>query len=126
MTAVNDPLVNSLSVTVPRVFAKLHLNFGLHVEHHLFPSMSSHYAPLVRDELMRRWPERYQSLPMHRAMAQLGRTPRVYGSDVTLHDPIHGVEASTILPRATGSARVESAPPAAEELAAPTAESVAV
>ncbi|MCU1283315.1 MAG: fatty acid desaturase, partial [bacterium] len=31
MTEINDPLVNSLTVTLPRVFEKLHLNFGLHV-----------------------------------------------------------------------------------------------
>ncbi|HEY2747852.1 MAG TPA: fatty acid desaturase [Polyangia bacterium] len=102
-TAVNDPLVNSLSVTLPRVFEKLHLNFGLHVEHHLFPSMSSHYAPLVRDELVRRWPERYQSLPLFTALARLARTPRIYGDAVTLHDPLHGFEASTILPRPVGA-----------------------
>ncbi len=102
-TAVNDPLVNSLSVTLPRVFEKLHLNFGLHVEHHLFPSMSSHYAPLVRDELVRRWPERYQSLPLFTALAQLARTPRIYSDAVTLHDPLHGVEVSTILPRPAGA-----------------------
>jgi fatty acid desaturase len=103
MTEVNDPLVNSLSVTLPRVFEKLHLNFGLHVEHHLFPSMSSHYAPLVRDELVRRWPERYQSLPLFSALARLARTPRVYGSPSVLHDPRTGVEAPTILPRAVGA-----------------------
>ncbi len=86
-------------MTLPRVFEKLHLNFGLHVEHHLFPSMSSHYAPLVRDELVRRWPERYQSLPLLTALGRLARTPRVYGSDSRLIDPRTGVEASTILPR---------------------------
>ena len=95
MTEINDPLVNSLSVRLPRVFEMLHLNFGLHVEHHLFPSMSSHYAPLVRDELVRRWPERYQSLPLFTALARLARTPRVYGTDSVLHDPRTGAEAST-------------------------------
>ena len=103
LTAVNDPLVNSLSVTLPRVFEKLHLNFGLHVEHHLFPSMSSHYAPLVRDELVRRWPERYQSLPLLTALARLARTPRVYVTETLLHDPRTGLEAATILPRPVGA-----------------------
>jgi fatty acid desaturase len=118
MTAVNDPLVNSLSVTLPRVFEKLHLNFGLHVEHHLFPSMSSHYAPLVRDELVRRWPERYQSLPLFVALGRLARTPRVYGTDERLHDPRTGFEASTILPRAVGAAANDSVVP---ESVAPSA-----
>jgi fatty acid desaturase len=125
---VNDPLVNSLSVTLPRVFEKMHLNFGLHVEHHLFPSMSSYYAPLVRDELVRRWPERYQSLPMFTALARLARTPRVYGSDVVLHDPIHGFEASTILPRTDGTTAVAAASSATVDDApsVETAEPVAV
>jgi fatty acid desaturase len=98
-TDVNDPLVNSLSVTLPKLFEVLHLNFGLHVEHHLFPSMSSKYAPLVRDELVRQWPERYQSLPLMTAMLQLARTPRVYVSDTQLIDPLTGKQAATILPR---------------------------
>ena len=114
MTEVNDPLVNSLSVTLPRVFMTLHLNFGLHVEHHLFPSMSSHYAPLVRDELVRRWPERYQSLPLFTALAQLARTPRIYATQTLLHDPLHGDEAVTILPRPVGVTASEPAPAVAE------------
>ena len=95
---------------MPRVFEKLHLNFGLHVEHHLFPSMSSHYAPLVRAELQRRWPERYQSLPLFTALARLHATPRVYASDTRLHDPRTGAEASTLLPRPVGAPAVDAAP----------------
>jgi fatty acid desaturase len=125
MTEVNDPLVNSLTVTLPRVFEKLHLNFGLHVEHHLFPSMSSHYAPLVRDELVRRWPERYQSLPLMTAMIRLARTPRVYRAADRLHDPLTGVEAQTLLPRAVGAA-ANDATPAAPLEAVNGAEPVAV
>jgi len=130
MTEINDPLVNSLSVTLPRVFEKLHLNFGLHVEHHLFPSMSSHYAPLVRDALVRLWPERYQSLPLFTALARLARTPRVYGSDVVLHDPRNGYEAPTILPRPAHSTIAPPAAaaeaPEAPELPSVAAEPVAV
>ena len=37
MTSINDPLVNSLSVTAPRWVEALHLHFGYHVEHHVFP-----------------------------------------------------------------------------------------
>ena len=124
LTEINDPLVNSLSVTLPGVFEKLHLNFGLHVEHHLFPSMSSHYAPLVRDELVRRWPERYQSLPLFTALARLWVTPRIYGSDVVLHDPRNGNEASTILPRQVGTPAQTETP--APELPPVAAEPVAV
>ena len=125
MTAINDPLVNSLSVTLPRVFEKLHLNFGLHVEHHLFPSMSSQYAPLVRDELVRRWPERYQSLPLLTALARLAATPRVYATAERLHDPRTGVEAPTIVPRPVGVPASDAAPES-EHAPLPAVEPVAV
>jgi fatty acid desaturase len=98
LTTVNDPLVNSLSVTVPGWLARVHLHFGLHVEHHLFPSMSSAHAPLVRELLRARWPERYQSLPVLEALARLARTPRIYASATILEDPLSGVRARTIVP----------------------------
>jgi len=98
LTDVNDPLLNSLSVEVPGIVHRLHLNFGLHVEHHLFPSMSSAYAPAVRDELKRLYPARYQSLPFLVAMRRLMETPRVYAAPTRLFDPRSGVEASTLLP----------------------------
>lgn len=98
LTAVNDPLLNSLTVTVPRVVDLVHLNFGLHVEHHLFPSMSSAYAPLVRAELIKRWPERYQSMSLWSAMLRLWRTPRIYGTATRLLDPRTGLEAATLQP----------------------------
>ena len=117
LTAINDPLVNSLSVTAPRLVETLHLNFGLHVEHHLFPSMSSRFAPLVRAELQRRWPERYQSLPLLTALGRLLATPRVYASETRLQDPRTGAEAPTLLPRPAGAPTVEA--PAAEPDLAP-------
>jgi fatty acid desaturase len=98
-TETNDPLVNTLSVQVPSWVARMHLQFGLHVEHHLFPAMSSTYAPLVRDAIIARWPERYQSLPLFEALGRLIRTPRVYRSPTTLVDPCTGREEQTLLPR---------------------------
>jgi fatty acid desaturase len=96
MTEVNDPLANTLTVEVPRWVNRLHLNFGLHVEHHLFPAMSSAYAPQVRDVLKAQWPESYQSMPLLRALKLLIKTPRVYRSPTRLYDPITGVEAETL------------------------------
>jgi fatty acid desaturase len=87
---INDPLLNSLSVTVPRFVDMLHLNFGFHVEHHLFPAMSSAHAPAVRDSLVRHWPERYQSMPLLTALWRLATTPRVYRDATTLVDPASG------------------------------------
>jgi len=96
MTEVNDPLANTLSVDCPRWLARLHLHFGLHVEHHLFPAMSSAYAPLVRDALKAKWPDRYQSMPLFRALRLLMKTPRVYRSPTRLYDPLTGAEAETL------------------------------
>lgn len=99
LTDVNDPLLNSLSVEVPRVVDLLHLNFGMHVEHHLFPSMSSAYAPHVRDALRAQFPDRYQSLPILTALRRLFRTPRVYATPTLLVDPLSGATAETLAPR---------------------------
>ncbi len=103
LTERNDPLLNSLSVTTPRVVAALHLNFGFHVEHHQFPAMSPRHAPKVRRLLRARWPERYQSLPLHTALRLLWVTPRVYEDATTLFHPRRGDRWRTLLPRAAGA-----------------------
>ena len=100
---VNDPLVNSLSVTVPRWWEWLTLGFGHHTEHHLFPAMSTRHAPAVRAALVARWPERYQSMPLGAALLRLHRTARVYQDDVTLIDPRSGGAWPTLLPRENAS-----------------------
>jgi fatty acid desaturase len=97
-TEVSDPLVNSLSVTAPRLLEVLHLDFGLHVEHHLFPAMSSAHAGKVRRLLLERWPGRYRSLPFFEALGRLFKTPRVYKSDTVLVDPRDGFEIQTLVP----------------------------
>jgi fatty acid desaturase len=99
-TRVNDPLVNGLSVTAPRLLEWVTLGFGYHVEHHLFPSVSSRHARRVRAAIQRRWPERYQSMSLVQALLRLHRTGRVYANDTTLMDPRTGRTWSTLLPRA--------------------------
>jgi fatty acid desaturase len=96
---INDPLITGLSVTVPAVIDRLTLNFGFHTEHHLFPAMSSRYAPLVRKLCIQHWPERYQSMPLVTALFELNRTARVYKDAVTLYDPASGASWPAILPR---------------------------
>ncbi len=96
LTDVNDPLVNSLSVTAPRWVEWLTLRFGFHVEHHLFPAMSSRHAPEVRALLLAHWPERYQSMPIGRALRTIARTGRVYKDAGTLVDPRSGHEWPTL------------------------------
>jgi fatty acid desaturase len=99
LSEVNDPLFNSLSVTVPRWVDWLTLRFGFHVEHHLFPWMSSRHAPIVRSLILSHWPERYQSLPIGDALLALHRTGRVYKNATTLADMLGGEECMTLLPR---------------------------
>lgn len=94
--SVDDPLVHSLSVTTPRLLSWITLGFGFHVEHHMFPWMSSRHAPRVRDLIRARWPGRYQSMPLGRALAELHRRARVYKDEKTLCDPRTGREWPTL------------------------------
>jgi fatty acid desaturase len=87
---LNDPLASGLSVTTPRVVEFLTLGFGFHVEHHLFPAMSTRHAPTIRTLIRERWPERYQSMSMRQALLQLHRGARVYKSATELYDPRTG------------------------------------
>lgn len=98
---LDDPLVSSLSVTTPRVLEWLTLGFGYHVEHHLFPAMSTRHAPKVRAQLIARWPERYQSMPLAAALSRLHATARVYKHHTTLFDPRTAREYQTLLPRSS-------------------------
>ena len=93
LTGVNDPLLNSLSVTTPRLVEWLTLGFGYHVEHHLFPAMSARhaargartcFAPTIRENTNRC---RYC-----RATAALHGSARVYKDASTLVDPRSGRE----------------------------------
>ena len=97
-TESNDPLLNSLSVTMTPVLEWLTMRFGYHVEHHLFPAMSSEHAPAVRALLRTHWPERYQSMPLRQALRALHRTARVYKDARTLLDPTTSREWPTIQP----------------------------
>lgn len=78
LTRTNDPLANTLSVTAPPWREKLHLQFGYHVEHHIFPTMSGRHAPAVRDVLVRRFGDRYLSMPHGRALRLLYTRPKLH------------------------------------------------
>jgi fatty acid desaturase len=99
LTAINDPLVNSLSVTLPRPLEFLTLDFGYHVEHHLFPTLSGRHGRTIRAKLREKFPDRYQSMPLTSALYQLYITARVYKDDVTLIDPPSGNTFPTLVPR---------------------------
>jgi fatty acid desaturase len=96
LVPVNDPLANSLTVTLPKWVNVLHFNFSYHTEHHLFPGMSSKYYPLVQEKIKEMWPERYHEMPMMTAMKALYKTPRVYYNDKEFVDPKPGKVFGTV------------------------------
>lgn len=93
---VNDPLVTSLTVRVPRWVDVLHFNFSHHTEHHVFPGMNPKFAPRVKELLRELWPERYNEMPHWKALAALWRTPRLYRDRTSLIDPGHGTVFPTL------------------------------
>jgi len=80
----NDPLANSVSLQLPAYIDLLHLNFSQHVEHHIFPGMNTNFYPLLRQILLERYPDRYQSLSGAEAWHRLMTTPRNYRDGRTL------------------------------------------
>jgi fatty acid desaturase len=107
-TAINDPLLNSLSVTGPRWVEWLTLGFGYHVEHHLFPAMSARHAPALRSILRSRFPHSYQSLPLLSALSALHQSARVYETQTTLVDPKTGRRWQTLTPKAASIAALNA------------------
>jgi fatty acid desaturase len=100
----NDALETSLSVTVPRWFNFYTLGFGYHVEHHMFPGMSHKRGPEVSEMLRDLAPNRYQSMPLLRALRLLFTTPRVYMDRTTLGDPQTSQRWVTVGPHRTAGA----------------------
>ncbi len=103
MTGINDPLINSLSIRVPKIFDILHLNFSYHTEHHIFPGINSDYYPMVQELLKVHYPERLNLLDAGEAWHLLLQTPRHYKDENTFTDwsgektvpcPLHGIEPS--------------------------------
>jgi len=88
MTSVNDPLINSASVRVPKLFDLLHLHFSYHTEHHIFPSLNSDYYPMVQELLQIHYPGRMNLVDAGVAWRLLMETPRHYKDEVTLTDSL--------------------------------------
>ncbi len=95
-TKINDPLMNSLSVTNSPIMEFVNLNFGYHTEHHLFPSMPMSSAKKVSEKLKNMYPERYKIMPKHRAMKLLYSTPRLYKNRDILVNPKTNEEFRTL------------------------------
>jgi len=111
LTEVNDPLVNTLSVTSPRWLETLHLGFGYHVEHHVFPTMSGRHAPAVRDVLTRLYGERYLRMPHTRALRLLYSRPKLHDAHDTLIDPRTMATFNTLVPGDLSMSAVSSTAP---------------
>jgi fatty acid desaturase len=86
MTSVNDPLINSVSLQVPKIFDLLHLNFSYHTEHHVFPGMNSDYYPLIRELLQTEYGDRFNLLDSGEAWRLMLQTPRHYKDENTFTD----------------------------------------
>ncbi len=85
-----DSLSTTMSVSTLRIIDLVLFNFSHHVEHHLFPSMSPRYYPLVRRSLHRHAADRYLAPAHWRAMLLVFRTPRLYVDARTLVRPATG------------------------------------
>ena len=95
-TKINDPLVNSLTVTNNRFLEFFNLNFGYHTEHHLFPSMPASKAKMVSEKLKEMYPEKYKIMPKAKALKLLYSTPRIYKNREILIHPKTGKEYATL------------------------------
>lgn len=87
MTEINDPLVNSVSIKVPKFIDLIHCNFSYHAEHHIFPGLNSDYYPLVRECLAELYPERMgYVITAKEAWRLLLTTPRYYLTETLFTD----------------------------------------
>lgn len=87
LTKINDPLENSLTVTTNPVSDFFHLNFGYHVEHHLFPRVSCQHSKTIHKHLKAMYPDKYKYMPKWKALVYLYQTPRIYKNNEELINP---------------------------------------
>lgn len=87
LTKINDPLENSLTVTTNSFWDLLHMNFGYHVEHHLFPRVSCQHSKKIHELLKEMYPSKYKYMPKWKALKYLYQTPRLYKNSTELVHP---------------------------------------
>jgi fatty acid desaturase len=87
LTTRNDALDNSMSVRTWPLLDALHFRFSHHVEHHMFPRVSSRFYPQLRAFLQREARERYVCPSHLTALRYLYSTPRIYLDAKTLVHP---------------------------------------
>jgi fatty acid desaturase len=95
-----DVLASSLSVTLPKWLGWLdvmHLHFGAHVAHHLFPHAPSRHTRKIEAKVAEIWPDRYHVMPFSKALKLLWNTPWVYeDTGRQLYDPQAGKTTPTL------------------------------
>lgn len=96
LTKINDPLVNSVNVTNHPVLEWINLNFGYHVEHHIFPRMSGRYTKKVSEHIKKQFPDKYIIMPKSKALKLLYSTPRLYKNRTELVNPETGKVYKTV------------------------------
>jgi len=95
-TKINDPLVNSLNVTNYPIFEFFNMNFGYHVEHHIFPSMPGSQSKKVSEKLKEMYPKKYKIMRKSEALKLLYSTSRIYKNRDILVHPKTGKEYATL------------------------------
>lgn len=96
LTKKNDPLRNSLTVITNPIQDFFHLNFGYHVEHHVFPTVSGAHAKKIHESLKSHFPEDFKYMKKTTALGLLYNTPRLYKDATTLIHPETKVTYNTI------------------------------
>lgn len=96
LTPENDPLVNSLTVTNHPVLEFLNLNFGYHVEHHIYPTVNGKHIKAVYHALKKEFPQEFKTMPKGEAMRALYKTARIYKTSTQLVNPVTGATYPTI------------------------------
>lgn len=86
----DNQLASSMGVTTHPWLDAIHFNFSHHVEHHLFPAMSSKHYPLVRSRLRQLAGEHFLAPPHWKALLAVFRTPRIHVGKDVLVDPVDG------------------------------------
>lgn len=95
----SDVLGTSLTVTWPKWLSwldSMHLYFGAHVAHHLFPQVPTKYTRNVEKKIAEVYPDRYHAMPFSKAYRLLWDTPWVYEDNHTLIDPRREIREPTL------------------------------
>lgn len=74
----DNPFVSTASVETHPLMNWAHFNFSYHQEHHIFPSMSHRFGPLLRQRLRELKPEASAVFPHVRALRALYSRPALY------------------------------------------------